>query len=175
MTTPESTPQRIRPMSRNDLELVLAWRNHPEIRRHMFTQQEISLEEHTRWFEKSSTTPERHLLIFERNETPQGFISLNQIFPWGIAEWGFYAAPDAPKGTGIAFGRLVLEYAFSSVGLHKLCGQTLSSNESSIRFHRRMGFKEEGRFRQQHFDGLRHHDVIHFGLLAGEWKSENQE
>ena len=160
---------QVRPMVSADLERVLAWRNHPEVRRYMYTQHEISLDEHTRWFERASQDPNRHLLIFECEGAPLGFINIHQIAPGGIADWGFYAAPDAPKGTGRRLGQAALQYAFSTAGLHKLCGQALSYNERSIRFHQKLGFQQEGILRQQHFDGQHYHDVVCFGLLANEW------
>lgn len=153
-----------------DLELVLSWRNHPEVRRYMYTKHEISLEEHTRWFAHVAQDPERHLLVFEIGATPLGFINIHQIAPGGIADWGFYAAPNAPKGTGRSLGQAALKYAFKTMGLHKLCGQALAFNERSIRFHLNLGFQREGALRQQHFDGQVYHDVICFGLLANEWR-----
>lgn len=50
---PDSTPMpsHIRPMVYADLERVLAWRNHPDVRRYMYTQHEITLDEHQRWYE----------------------------------------------------------------------------------------------------------------------------
>lgn len=156
-------------MNEGDLERVLSWRNHPEVRRYMYTQHEISLEEHTRWFARASQDPERHLLVFEIDATSQGFINIHQIASGGIADWGFYAAPDAPKGAGRALGQAALRYAFKAAGLYKLCGQALAFNERSIRFHLSLGFQREGVLRQQHFDGQQYHDVVCFGLLANEW------
>lgn len=158
-------------MTEGDLEQVLAWRNHLEVRSHMYTQHEISLDEHTRWFARSSQDPERHLLVFEIDGSPLGFINIHQIASGGIADWGFYTAPDAFTGTGRALGRAALRYAFETVGLHKLCGQALAFNERSIRFHLNLGFQPEGVLRQQHFDGQRYIDVACFGLLANEWHS----
>lgn len=166
-------PTRLRPMETRDLQQVLGWRNHPEIRRYMYTQHPISLEEHSRWFEKKSADPAYHLLVFEADSTPLGFINIHQIALGGIAEWGFYAAPDAPKGTGRQLGQAALHYAFARCGLHKLCGQALAFNASSIKFHRNLGFTQEGILRQQHFDGQRYHDVVCFGLLANEWPSNS--
>lgn len=166
-------PSRLRPMETRDLQQVLGWRNHPEIRRHMYTQHPISLEEHGRWFEKKSADPDYHLLVFEVDATPLGFINIHQIASGGIADWGFYAAPDAPKGTGRQLGQAALHYAFVTSGLHKLCGQVLAFNASSIKFHRNLGFTQEGILRQQHFDGQHYHDVVCFGLLASEWPSNS--
>lgn len=165
--------QRIRPMTQADLSTVLAWRNHPEVRRYMYTQHEISLDEHCRWFERASKDQKRHLLIYEDDLTPLGFINIHEIALGGIADWGFYAAPDAPKGTGRALGKAALSYAFIELGLHKLCGQAIAFNERSVRFHQALGFMQEGVLRQQYFDGQHYHDVLCFGLLAHEWQSEN--
>lgn len=164
----ESKLNEVRSMTDSDLERVLSWRNHPEIRRYMYTQHEISFEEHARWFAQRSQDPDRHLLIFEIDRTPLGFINIHQFAIGGIADWGFYVAPDAPKGTGPALGRAALQYAFTVAGLHKLCGQALAFNERSIHFHLKLGFRREGTLRQQHFDGQQYFDVVCFGLLARE-------
>jgi UDP-4-amino-4,6-dideoxy-N-acetyl-beta-L-altrosamine N-acetyltransferase len=166
----EADSAGIRPMNQGDLEQVLSWRNHPDVCRYMYTQHEISIEEHVRWFDKASRDPERRLLIFEIDSLPLGFIHIHQIAKGGIADWGFYAAPDAPRGTGHALGKAALRYAFESEGLHKLCGQALAFNDRSIRFHLKLGFHREGVLRQQCFDGQQYHDVVCFGLLAQEWR-----
>lgn len=163
----------IRPMREGDLEQVLTWRNHPEVRRFMYTQHEISLDEHAHWFARMSQDPERNLLLFEIDTTPVGFINFHQIARGGIADWGFYTAPDAPKGTGRALGQAALKYAFEEIALRKLCAEALAFNECSIRFHLNLGFQLEGVLREQHFDGQQYHDVVCFGLLASEWHQAN--
>lgn len=165
----ESTLAGVRLMTEDDLEQVLSWRNHPDVRRYMYSQHEISQEDHAQWFSRASQVPGRHLLLFEMNRTQRGFFQIHQISSGGIADWGFYAAPDAPKGTGRALGKAALRYAFETLGLHKLCGQALAFNERSIHFHLSLGFQREGFMRQQHFDGEQYHDVVCFGLLASEW------
>ena len=40
----------LRPLMEQDLEMVLQWRNHPEINRYMYNQTAISWEEHRQWF-----------------------------------------------------------------------------------------------------------------------------
>lgn len=168
-----STQQSLRPMVVSDLERVLAWRNHHEVRRYMYTQHEITLEEHSRWFERTTQDRSRHLLIFEKEDVSLGFISIHQIGTGGIADWGFYAAPDAPKGTGQELGHASLRYAFVEAGLHKLCGQVLAYNEKSLQFHINLKFAQEGILRQQHFDGQHYHNVVCFGLLASEWQKND--
>ena len=157
-------------MQTSDLELVLKWRNHLDIRRYMYTQHKISLAEHTNWFNKVSKDSSYNLLIFEVNREPLGFVNIHQIAQGGIADWGFYTSPVAPKGTGFKLGEQALDYAFNTLKLHKICGQALDFNVASRKFHKRLGFKEEGILEQHHFDGQKYYDVICFGLLASEYR-----
>lgn len=161
----------LRPMTFEDLDQIFAWRNHPEVRRYMYTTHEIAHDEHRRWFERAAQDADRYLLVFEQESKPQGFINLHLIAPGGIADWGFYAAPDAPKGTGRRLGCAALDFAFAELGLHKVCGQALDFNERSIRFHHNLGFRQEGTLREQHFDGFNYRDILCFGLLAADWST----
>jgi UDP-4-amino-4,6-dideoxy-N-acetyl-beta-L-altrosamine N-acetyltransferase len=161
-------------MHEADLEMVLAWRNHPEVRRYMYTQHEIALDEHRRWFEHCAGNPSKHLLVFELAGLASGFVSFTQIEGGKIADWGFYTMPDAPRGCGRLLGQAALQHAFSALGLHKVCGQALAYNERSIGFHRRLGFEQEGILRDQHFDGELYHSVVCFGLLESEWQARRE-
>jgi UDP-4-amino-4,6-dideoxy-N-acetyl-beta-L-altrosamine N-acetyltransferase len=162
----------IRLMRSTDLDLVLAWRNHPDVRRYMFTKHEITMEEHLRWFEHSAQDKEKYLLIYEPYANPVGFIQFSKLPGSAVADWGFYAAPDAAKGSGRQLGLGALDYAFCHLNLHKVCGQALAFNEPSIRFHRALGFHQEGLIRDQHFDSQQYHDVLCFGLLRSEWQPD---
>lgn len=162
---------RLRPMQEQDLERVLAWRNHPEVRRHMYTQRLITLEEHRDWFERESQASQRHLLIYERDGESLGFVNLNVVDTTaGCGEWGFYLAPDAPRGSGQGLGQSTLTYAFMTLRLYKLCGEVLADNTRSQRFHERLGFRREATLRDHFHDGNTYHDAITFGLLAEEWR-----
>jgi len=166
-TTGESL---VRLMVHDDLELVLSWRNDPEVRRYMYTQHKITLDEHQDWFERTQQDQRKQLLIFESDNQPLGFINFSESANGGIADWGFYAAPDAPKGSGRQLGQAALNHAFTQLKLHKVCGRALAFNERSIHFHQSLGFQQEGTLRDQHFDGERYHHVICFGLLSHEWQ-----
>lgn len=158
-------------MTAEDLELVLAWRNHPDVRAMMYTQDEISPETHNRWFIKALENERRHLLIFMLNGIPSGFVNIGELDCGHIADWGFYRAPEAPRGIGHHLGQAAIAYAFGTLGLHKLCGQVLRYNERSVRVHVSLGFRQEGILRDQHFQNDCYHDVICFGLLRQEWQA----
>ncbi len=161
----------IRAVTSADLPLVLAWRNHPDIRRHMFSQHEISLEEHRAWFDKVTADESRVVLLIEQTQVPLGYVQFTNVSTGGVADWGFYARPGAPKGSGRKIGRLALGYAFESLALHKVCGQAIERNEVSIAFHKSLGFKLEGVLREQRFVNGEYHTLICFGVLDYEWRA----
>lgn len=162
----------VRPMEVRDLAAVLSWRNHPEVRGYMLTQHEIHPDEHRAWFAQASADPARRLLIVEGGEVPLGFVHFTGVAAGGIADWGFYAAPDAPKGLGRRLGAAAMDYAFGALGLWKVCGQALDFNTASARLHLALGFKQEGILRDQCLLGGEYHDLVCFGLLASEWPGQ---
>ena len=161
---------QIRSMTEADLPMVLAWRNHAEVRRFMLTQQEISLAEHTQWFASAVQDSTRRLLIVEEQGKPIGYVQFKGVAAGGIAAWGFYAHPDAAKGTGRKIGESALEHAFADLKLHKVCGQAIAGNQASIRFHERLGFQREAELRDQKRINGAYHTLIGFGLLVNEWQ-----
>jgi UDP-4-amino-4,6-dideoxy-N-acetyl-beta-L-altrosamine N-acetyltransferase len=161
----------IRDVREDDLPMLLAWRNHPQVRSFMLSRHEIDLDEHRIWFEKVSRDPTRCMLIVNDDDGPVGFVQFADVMKGGISDWGFYARPDAPKGTGRKIGGAALDHAFGALGLHKVCGQAVADNKASIALHRALGFIEEGVLRdQKRIDGA-YHSLICFGLMEHEWRS----
>lgn len=156
----------VRPMTVADLDCVLGWRNHPAIRAWMFSGKEIAKNEHAEWFSRASMTPNQWLFIYEVVGRPLGFMNLRADATTRNAEWGFYTAPDAPRGTGSAMGQAVIALAFADLGIRKITGQVLDFNRRSAAFHRRLGFALEDTLKRHHFDGLTYHDVLLFGRQA---------
>ena len=170
---PMSDVCTIRALNEGDLPTVLAWRNHTAVRSYMLTQHEISLEEHLNWWARVKDDKTRQQLLVLDGADPLGFVQFNPVCHGGIADWGFYARPDAPKGSGTKLGQAALAHAFKKLGLHKICGHAIASNVASIAFHRKLGFAEEGCLREQQRIANQYHSLFCFGLLAKDWQ-QNQ-
>lgn len=160
---------RVRPLASGDLQRILQWRNDPSVRGSMLTQHEISWQEHQGWFERASIDPNRRLLLVEDGDGPFGYVGLSGVGPGNVADWGFYVAPGAPRGSGRRLGQAVLSFAFHELALHKVCGQALGFNQASIAMHLALGFRQEGVLREQHRAGNIYQDMVCFGLLRNEW------
>jgi UDP-4-amino-4,6-dideoxy-N-acetyl-beta-L-altrosamine N-acetyltransferase len=160
----------IRKVAEDDLPMLLSWRNHADVRQYMLTQHEIGLDEHRKWFAEASQDSSRSLLIVEEYKQAIGYVQFSKVEDGGIADWGFYARPGAPKGAGLKLGVMAINHAFGQLKLHKICGQAIETNRVSIAFHQRLGFQLEGVLRDQHRINGAYHSIHFFGLLSDEWR-----
>ena len=157
----------IREMTNNDLLMVLAWRNHPSIRLNMFSDHEISKDEHFKWFSKVNLNRLQSLWIVISNTEPIGFVQFKKNHNELSADWGFYVSPDAKKGSGKILGQLALDLAFGELSITKVFGEALNFNNASIGFHRHLGFIQESSS-----DGNK--DILKFVLSKEDWISNKR-
>jgi len=124
------TGSELRPLKREDLLTILAWRNHPDINQYMFSQHKIRVEEHLAWFDANSRLPLMHFWLYLENNKPQGFIQLQQkSVESSVFEWGFYVNPEALSGTGTRMLRLGLKKTFIELQANRVFGEVLDFND----------------------------------------------
>ena len=133
---------RVLPAAETDCRRLFRWRNHPDIRRFMFEQSEIEWAAHQSWFARQQANPDFTMLVYWTNGTPQGYAGFKHL-GGGIYEWGFYLAPDCPRGSGHGsiLGRLALQYAFAQLQAREVRGQVLPHNTASLTLHGKLGFR----------------------------------
>jgi len=126
-------------------------------------------------YERYSKSDQSHasFVIYERATLrPIGTIGLPNIshahrtaeLGVGIGEhdcWG--------KGFGTEATRLILDYAFSVLGLHNVMLRVFDYNERAIRAYQKVGFKEIGRRRQAQRVGGQAYDIVYMDCLATEF------
>lgn len=80
-------------------------------------------------------------------------------------------AIDRGRGFGTETARLMLDYAFTALGLHSVNLTVYEFNEAGRRAYLKAGFRESGRRRQAYLMGGRLWDVIIMDCLAPEFTS----
>lgn len=160
----------LREIKDSELELMLSWRNQPAVRENMYNTHQISLAEHLSWWGNIKGSELHRYFMYEFQGKPLGIVGFIGIDCSNQnSSWAFYAAPDAPKGTGGRMEVLALEYAFNELKLHKLCCEVLAFNTPVIKMHEKFGFKIEGTLRDQYHRDRRFFHIYRLGLLASEW------
>lgn len=94
LSDPQSSPSSlmVRPMEQDDLELVLAWRNNPEIYEHFFEQDGvITWDNHVKWYKNRPADREDYIIRYQDRRV--GVVSLDEsgfvsIYIGEIPLWG---------------------------------------------------------------------------------------
>lgn len=163
---------RLRSLRPDDSDRVLAWRNSPEVAAYMYSDHQITPDEHARWFARALDGDDRRYWIIELDAAPVGLAGLTRIDPQNRrCDWAFYLADPAVRGRGVgaAVEYLVLGFVFERLKLNKLWCEVLVENAAVVRLHERFGFQREALFRDHVQKGGWFLDVVGLGLLAREW------
>ena len=75
------------------------------------------------------------------------------------------------KGYGTEATRLMLDYAFTALGLHNVTLGAVAANPGAIRAYEKAGFREIGRRRQSWRIGAARYDEVLMDCLATEFVS----
>ncbi len=83
-----------------------------------------------------------------------------------------YALAREQWGRGLMREALtaLLDYAFTTLGLHRVEADVDPENAASLRLLGRLGFTREGVLRERWLVGGRAHDSVMLGLLGREWR-----
>jgi len=74
------------------------------------------------------------------------------------------------RGIGKEATRLVVEYGFQRLNLNRIGLGVLAAHEAAIRCYQAVGFKTEGRFREEMFSDGTYQDRLWMGMLRSEYK-----
>jgi UDP-4-amino-4,6-dideoxy-N-acetyl-beta-L-altrosamine N-acetyltransferase len=160
-------------MTKEDLPIVLAWRNSDRVRSMMYTNHIISQDEHLDWFVKTKDRDNEKHLVFDHQNCPMGVVNVTDINrTHSRCHWGFYIGnQDAPRGSATAMGTLALEFMFEFLAINKVIGEVLAFNEASLKYHLRLGFIEEGRLRQHISRSGIFEDIVTLAHFADRWRA----
>lgn len=161
----------IRKIEKSDLQLRVDWMNNPKIYSSMHFDLPVLLENTIRWFEKNQSNDHRSDVCFVDNEEIVAFgglTSIDQILK--KAELYIFVNPDSQKkGIGTHATKLLCQYGFEELGLHKIYLLTNENNTAAIRVYQKCGFVLEGRHRDEFLMEDRYMDRLYFGLLKTEF------
>jgi RimJ/RimL family protein N-acetyltransferase len=91
--------------------------------------------------------------------------------PFCTAEWGFVLGrPYWGTGCFEQSARLLLQFAFDTLGVQRLEARAMAANARANAVLRRLGAAEEGHLRRSFLLGGEYHDDVLWALLANDWR-----
>jgi UDP-4-amino-4,6-dideoxy-N-acetyl-beta-L-altrosamine N-acetyltransferase len=167
----------LKDLEEKELEVVLKWRNSEHIRKYMYSDHIISTKDHFKWYKSLNKDDSKFVKLLVCEGKPIGVVNFTDIDKRNsICYWGFYIGEkNSPPRSGTIMGLLALEYIFEKVAIRKLCAEVLGFNSTSINYHKKLGFVEEGCFGKHVFKNGEYMDVFLFALFKDKWLEIKQK
>ncbi|HUG14681.1 MAG TPA: GNAT family protein [Thermomicrobiales bacterium] len=165
------------PFTRDLLEIDLRWINDLETQRNLgHIPRPRTIEQQTQYHERATTSSTDVIFTIYERETlrPIGTTGLHHIeHHHRSADFGILIGERAArgKGYGTEAARLMLDFAFTALGLHNVKLEVLEFNVAGIRAYEQAGFREIGRRTRCAFASGRYWDMVYMECLSTEFTS----
>ena len=167
----------LRAVEQEDLNLLRDWRNIEEFRRNFREFRELNMAMQEKWFTTISESRNDFMFVIERlkDKKPLGVCGLVYV-NWIIrcADLSFYIGFENKyidqEGYAEEATRVLLNYAFGTLNLHKVWTELYEFDEKKVDFFtKKFHFKKDGTLRDNCFDAGQYWNSYIFSLLADEY------
>jgi RimJ/RimL family protein N-acetyltransferase len=169
---------RLRRPEREDLARFRDWLNDPEVRRHLSLAYPVGLAHEEQWLdEQMRQEPAVQAYVIEAPRAPEEWAPIGVVGFQGLdwrnrsVEIGLFIGDKSlwDGGYGTDATRTLVRFAFRELNLNRVLLRVYEDNTRAIRCYEKVGFKEEGRLRQDRFRDGRYLDTVLMGLLREEF------
>lgn len=156
---------------------IREWRNQPFVQQMMYSQKEISEEEHKKYIAALLEDTNRGLFVFYLDDEPFAVYQYT-IHPEGnyVVDGIYLIAEEYQNmGYGVLLIYFVNEIKFHFLKCHKSYGEVLDINSRIIALNEKIGVVREGVLRQQVVIENKYHDVWCYGMFSYEWEEKKKK
>ena len=162
-------------MTEDDTDDIIRWRNNPRVREKFIFRDLFTRESHQEWLEKiiAQGKAVQYVICIKENNRKIGSVYLRDInLVHHKAEYGIFIGEDdvLGKGYGTEAAKLIVQYAFQSMNLHKIFLRVYADNVQAIKSYKKAGFQEEACLRNDvKIDGI-YRDMLLMAVINEEGK-----
>jgi RimJ/RimL family protein N-acetyltransferase len=165
----------LRPFEKEDLVYVRKWSNDPQVRRLTGEVTPMSQAAAEEWYERAKADRDRvwFTIVLKEGERPIGECGLLRMFPaWRQTDLSIILGEKDTWGQGYGSEaiRLLLDYAFGNLNMHRVSLGVVGFNEHALRFYEKVGFRREGVQRDGYYCDHRYSDFVMMGILEDEFR-----
>ena len=167
----------LRAVEREDLPLLMTWRNNPQYRQYFREYRELNIENQENWF-TNIVVKDRNTVMFTivSLETQEaigccGLCYINWIQRY--ADLSLYIGLNNAYIDKDGFAKeacdLLFQYGFGELGLHKIWTEIYEFDEPKYVLYKNFGFHQDGLLRENYFHAGKWHNSRIMSLLDREY------
>lgn len=123
--------------------MILEWRNSTNIKKYMYTQDDISLENHMKFIESLKNSEDKIYFLVKKDDEFIGVIDFNNIKENESLIMGIYTNPSL-KGYGKILIETIINFSFYILKVKKIFAEVFFENEKAYNLYKKYNFKEIG-------------------------------
>ncbi|MEA2112464.1 MAG: GNAT family protein [Patescibacteria group bacterium] len=163
----------LRPVLKEDIPSLTKWVNDPEILPFLGRYLPVMEADEEEWFNNLHKRKPNHIVLaIIADEKIIGTMGLHRIsMKDRVATTGALIGEKDywGKGYGSEAKMILLDYAFNTLNLRKICSFVIAFNERSYKYSLKCGYKEEGRQRKHIYRFGKYWDQIFLAVFKEDW------
>jgi RimJ/RimL family protein N-acetyltransferase len=166
----------LRAVEFSDLEKMRNWRNHPEFRKNFREHRELNLQNQSDWFIRTSANSGDFMFIIIDLETNEEIGACGLLYTnWIIrsSDFSFYIGKDLmyiDEKYALDAAKSLIDYGFNDLNLNKIWMELYEFDEKKMNFFQNyLGFRIDGKLRQNAFSEGKYWDSYIISLLSSEF------
>ena len=163
----------LRPITLKDTDKIVSWRNREDVRERFIYQGLFTKEGHEKWFHTMVETGKvcQMMICLKESKEAVGSVYIRDIDKEnGKGEYGIFIGEESARGKGIGTqaAKLMIQYAFEELGLHRLFLRAYADNGRAIRSYEKAGFTREAYLRDDVCVNGVYRDIVLMGICKGQ-------
>lgn len=163
----------LRPITMEDTDRIVAWRNEERVFKNFIYQEAFTRQGHENWMRTKveSGSVVQFIICEKEDDRPIGSVYFRDIDRQNKkAEYGIFIgeADAAGKGLGSETARLAVAYARDALRLHKLMLRVFADNAGAVKSYRNAGFVQEAHLKDEIFTDGKYRDMLLMAVIFEE-------
>lgn len=163
------TRVELRPLKLRNIDNIMTWVNDPDIVKNFQNFKGFTRSEELKFLKKIIKSKNDYVFSIFRTTDGKylGQCAINQISRQNkLGRFSIFVTKENwGKGYAEEAIRLLIEFAFRKLGLHKIWGVAWATNKKAWHIYRKVGFKKEGLLKDEYYWHGRFHDLLRIAIV----------
>jgi len=160
----------LRPIREDDTADIIRWRNSAKVKQFFIQQDDFTEESHLNWLSNyvNKGKAVQFIIVDKKSDRSIGSVYIKDIdMIHKKAEYGIFIGEEQNqgKGYGTEAARLMIDYAFNILKLHRIYLRAYTDNDRAIASYKKAGFEVEGVLKDDVFVRGKYRDMTWMSII----------